>query len=649
MNSRRLSAWIFFCLVAGVGCGARGQTMLKVTSGWGDAMRLGRWTPVFLSVADPVTRDVDLQIHGSYGEKSLALLVHQTAVISPRPTTYALIYPLNAQPSRIEVIVSDLKTGRTLATAALQNPAGFSPAGKVPKRLLGPQDFLVGVSGEIGGALRLQGQLDRAGLVAGILNPIRLPANFVGYDGITVLVLVAADFSELKSEQELAILRWVEGGGVLLVIPGTGAFPTRGVLADALPCDVGMNRAIANLNGRELVARPGAVALRVLDQNAYEKRQGLGHIAVLPMDISSVTFSDAQKGNDFWRGVLDVMTKVPEIERTTEMPLSDEEDILIAGPNAGDSVGRGQRETVAIRHVLELLGGSGSERGVDWRKIFLVFAGLFFLAGPVDSVLLMRLGQRPRNWVTVVGWVGLIACGAAYGASWRGGGAATASSFRLVDQVNGVVVGATDVVAVKSERSESVRLDLDEDEWWEPANQADRSFGVDRFVDARSREDRRGCRPEVIRLTGGEAQAWHGEVSPGGAGILLGAKLALRSGAGGMRLVGTITNLGKGVLRDIQVETGAGDFLVGGEVDGGKTTDVDVLVSGKGIGFGGLPGDVLDVSPGRGDGVEALVKGGGVGCVYCLVGDGAGGMKGGDGVEVGKHWEVLRAVVGLGE
>ncbi len=243
MNSRRLGAWIFFCIVVGVGCGARGQAMLKVTCGWGDAMRLGRWTPVFLSVADPVTRDVDLQIHGSYGEKSLALLVHQTAVISPRPTTYALLYPLNAQPSRIEVIVSDLKTGKTLATAGLQNPAGFSPAGKVPKRLLGPQDFLVGVSGEIGSALRLQGQLDRAGLVAGILNPIRLPANFVGYDGVTVLVLVAADFllePEERCRRFGAILGMRCGAGVCWWHSGDGSFSGRGcVLADALPLRCG--------------------------------------------------------------------------------------------------------------------------------------------------------------------------------------------------------------------------------------------------------------------------------------------------------------------------------------------------------------------------------------------------------------------------
>jgi hypothetical protein len=639
-----MGGWIA-CALMGVVSAARGQTMLKVTTGWGDVIRLGRWTPVFLSVADPETRDVELRIHGTYGEKSLALMVHQTAVISPRPTTYALLFPVNAQLSHIEVIVADAKTGRTLAAQALQNPAGFSTAGNVPARLLGPGEFLIGVSGEIGDALRLQAQLEKGGLAAGILDPIKLPENFAGYDGVSVLVLVAADFGELKPEQEQGILRWVERGGNLVVIPGTGAFPAKGVLVDALPCDVGVNRMIANLNGRELVPRVGANPVSVLDQKGYEKRVGLGHVAVLPVDVSPLAFSDAQKANDFWRGIFGGMVKTPGIAETTEMPLSEEEDVLVSGPNAADSVGRGQRETVAIRGVLELLGATGSAAVVDWRKICLVFSGLFFLIGPVDSVLLMRLGQRPRNWVTLLGWIGLLVSAGAYGASWRGGGAAKVSTFRLVDQVDDSLVGATDIVGVKSERSESVRLSLDEDEWWEPANQAARTFGRDRFVDANCLEDRKGCRPVVVRLVGGEAQAWHGEKSLAGRGFLL-AKLELnRDAAGKVRLAGRITNVGAGVLSDIQVETAGGNFVVSGELAAGKSVDVDEGVSGKAIGLSGLPVDVGDVSPDRADGVEEMVKGG-FGCVYCqMAGENNLRVR----VEVEGRWDVLRAVVEFGK
>jgi hypothetical protein len=646
MKSRRLAEWIFACALVGIVCVSSGQTMLKVTAGWGDAMRLGRWSPVFVAVADPLARDVDLQIHGTYGEKSLAMWVHQTAVAEPRPTTYALLFPLNAQPSRIEVIVSDAKTGQTLATQAMQNPASFSPAGRVPMRFLGPQEFLVGISGEIGDAMQLQAQLDRAGLAGGILDPIRLPANFVGYDGISVLVLVAADLNELKPEQEQAIVQWVKCGGNLVVIPGTGALPTKSILMDALPCDVGVNQTIAKLNGRELSPRPGAAAVRVLDQNGYEHRVGLGNIAVLPVDIAPLQFADAGKANAFWRSILAGMVKAPGIAETTEMPLSDEEDVLIPGPNAADSVGRGPRESVAIRHILELMGATGSEPSLDWRKALLWMGGLFFLVGPVDSIVLMRLGQPPRNWVTIVGWVGLLVSVGTYAVARPADVPPVVGVLRVVDHVNDSIVAATDIVSVRSERSQSVRMLLDENEWWEPANQAARSFGRDRFVDAVCQEDRRGCRPDKIRLIGGEAQSWHGEAALGGAGWLR-AKLRLRRDeAENVHLVGTLTNAAASVLSDIQIATDAGNFRIGQPLAAGASMDVDAAISKEAIALSGLPADVWDVSPDRADAVERLTKSG-FACVYCQMPE-ARDLRVVDGAEGERHWEVIRAMVELG-
>lgn len=609
--------------------------MLKVNAGWGDAMRMGRWTPVFVAVADPQTREVDLQIHGTYGEKSLAVWVHQTAVAQPRPTTYELLFPFNGQPARIEVIVSDEKTGRTLAAQALQNPASFSPAGRVPMRLLGPNEFLMGISGEIGDAMRLQAQLNGAGLAGGILDPIRLPANFIGYDGVSALVLVAADLAELKPEQEQAILRWVRRGGNLVFIPGTTAMPGKSDLVEALPCEIGVNRTIAGLNGRELSPRPGAAAVKVLDQIGYERRLGLGYIVVLPMDIAPMQFADAKGANTLWRSMLAGMVRVPAIHEPTEMVLSDEQDILIPGPNAADSVGRGQRESVAIRNVLELLGATGSEPPVDWHGALLWMMGIFLLVGPVDSVILMRLGQGPRNWVTIVGWVGLLASVGTYAAVRPGDGPATVRSLRLVDQVDDSTVAATDIIAVNSPRAKWVWMGLDENEWWEPANQAARSFGPERFVDAACHEDKKGCRPDWIRLTGGEAQAWHGETA-GTEGALLRAKLRVRRDrAGNVHLVGKLVNASANVMRDIQIETVEGNCRIGQSLGGGASVDVDEEVGNQAIVMNGLPGDVGDVAPERADRVEQLVKSG-FACVYCRIG------------EDREHWEMARAAAELG-
>ncbi|HEX4055821.1 MAG TPA: hypothetical protein VHX86_16275 [Tepidisphaeraceae bacterium] len=635
MKRRRANWWIVGCALLGVASGARGQTMLKVNVGWGDAMRMGRWTPVFVAVANPQTREVDLQIHGTYGEKSLAVWVHQIAVAQPRPTTYELLFPLNGQPARIEVIVSDEKTGRTLAAQALQNPASFSPAGRVPMRLLGPNDFLAGISGEIGDAMRLQAQLNQAGLVGGILDPIRLPANFIGYDGVSVLVLAAADLAEVTAEQERAILQWVGRGGNLVFIPGTTAMPSRSDLVEALPCEIGVNRTIAGLNGRELSPRAGAAAVTVRGQTGYERRLGLGYILVLPMDIAPVQFADAKGANAFWRSMLAGMARVPGIHEPTEMVLSDEQDILIPGPNAADSVGRGRRESVAIRHVLELLGATGSEPPVDWHVALLWMAGIFLLIGPVDSIILMRLGQRPRNWVTIVGWVGLLASVGLYVAIRPGDSPVTVRSLRVVDQVDNSAVAATDIVAVNSPSAKWVRMGLDEDEWWEPANQAARSYGPERFVDASCHEDKKGCRPEWIRLIGGEAQAWHGEtVAVGGA--VLRAKLRVRRDRPGNVIVsGTLTNVSKNTLSDIQIETADGNCRVGKSLGAGESMEVDEALGNQGIAMNGLPADVGDVAPDRADRVEQMVKSG-FGCVY-------GQMEGDR-----ERREVVRAVVGLG-
>lgn len=625
-----------------------------MTVGWGNDLRLGRWTPVFVTVEDPQAREVDLQIHGSYGEKSEALWLHQTAVAEPRPDTYALLFPINAQLSRVEVIVSDLQTGRTLGTQALQNNASFSPAGRVPMRVLAPEDLLIGISGDIDDCLRLQGQLDRAGILAGVLDPMRLPANFAGYDGVSVVILAAADLAELTGVQDQAIVEWVRRGGNLVVIPGTTPPPLRDTLMDALPCTIGVNRTInlpiggpatrpASLNGRELSPRPQATILMVLDQTGYVARVGLGKIAVLPLDVSPLEFAEAAGANAFWKSLLGPMVKVSTVNEPTEIIVGDAEEALVPGPNAAESVGRGQRESAAIRHVLELLGATGTLGRIDWRAALIGMAGIFFLLGPVDSVILMRLGQPPRNRLTLLGWMGLIAAVAAYAMARPIHSSPTAATFRLVDQADDSIVAATDVIAVNAEEPQMVGLSLDVNEWWEPANQAAREFGSNRFVDADCRQDKTGCRPEWVRLDGSEAQAWHGEAADLGP-ALLNADFVLRNNnAGIVHLKGRLSNKSSTVMTDIQIETAAGNFRLAQPLAAGATIDLDEAVSGEAITLAGLPEDVGDVAPERADRIEELVKSGRA-CVICQMPD-AADVKVGIGAEI--HWQILRAVVAL--
>jgi hypothetical protein len=637
---------------------AVGEEIRKVTVGWGDDLRLGRWTPVFVTVEDAQAREVDLQIHGPYGEKSEALWLHQTAVAEPRPDTYALLFPINAQLSRVEVIVSDLQTGRTLGTQALQNNASFSPAGRVPMRVLAPEDLLIGISGDIDDCLRLQGQLDRAGILAGVLDPMRLPANFAGYDGVSVLILAAADLAQLTGVQDQAIVEWVRRGGNLVVIPGTAPLPPRDTLMDALPCTIGVNREIplplgapaveakpsttrpALLNGRDLSPRPEATALALLDQKGYLGRLGLGKIAVLPVDLSPLEFADAAGANAFWKSLLGPMVKASTLKEPTEINVGEADEALVPGPNAAESFGRGQRESVAMRHVLELLGATGTARRIDWRAALIGLAGIFFLLGPVDSVILMRLGQPPRNGLTLLGWIGLIAALAAFAVARPIQSSPTAATFRLMDQADDSIVAATDVIAVNADEPKTVGLSLDVNEWWEPANQAAREFEPNRFVDANCRQDKTGCRPEWVRLNGREAQAWHGEAANLGPG-LLNAEFALRANnAGIVHLTGRLSNKSRSVMSDIQIVTSSGNFRLAQPLAAGATIDLDQAASAEPISLSGLPEDVGDVEPERADRIEELVKSGQT-CVICQMPD-ALDVKIGPDIE--RHWQVLRAL-----
>ena len=411
--------------------------------------------------------------------------------------------------------------------------------------------------------------------------------------------------------------------------------PSRSDLVEALPCEIGVNRTIARLNGRELSPRAGAAAVTVRGQTGYERRLGLGYILVLPMDIVPVQFADAKGANAFWRSMLAGMARVPGIHEPTEMVLSDEQDILIPGPNAADSVDAGGENRWRFGTFWNCSGRRGRSRRwigmlrcCGWREFFL-------LIGPVDSIILMRLGQRPRNWVTIVGWVGLLASVGLYVAIRPGDSPVTVRSLRVVDQVDNSAVAETDIVAVNSPSAKWVRMGLDEDEWWEPANQAARSYGPERFVDASCHEDKKGCRPEWIRLIGGEAQAWHGEtVAVGGA--VLRAKLRVRRDRPGNVIVsGTLTNVSKNTLSDIQIETADGNCRVGKSLGAGESMEVDEALGNQGIAMNGLPADVGDVAPDRADRVEQMVKSG-FGCVY-------GQMEGDR-----ERREVVRAVVGLG-
>jgi hypothetical protein len=517
--------------------------------------------------------------------------------------------------------------------------------------VLGPNDLLIGISGNVDDALPLQAKLSRGGAAAAVLDPLKLPANFSGYDGISALILDAPDFAALKLEQEQAIVQWVAGGGNLLVIPPATLIPSRDPIVDALPCEIGVNQSASvsaegattrpiALNGRLLRPRPGASAFGVAGQAGYLRWLGLGKIAVVPVNVSPLNFSDATAANVFWRALLKPLVELPAMKPPTSMAVAEEEQTVVAGPNAADTFGRGPRESRAIRHVLEMMRADQPSRGGGWGSVLLGAAGIFFLLGPIDSIVLMRLGQRPRNLLTLVGWLAMLGCigGVVFANVHRG--EATASTFRLIDQADDAAVAATDVLAIRSTSAVSAKLSLNESEWWEPANQAARSFSPDRFVDAQFHEDKTGCRPELASLNGAWPLSWHGELaSPGPAALRAALHLD------GSHLTGTLTNLSGSSMTEIQIVTAAGNFHVSQTLPAGGSLAINLQADRNPIAFTDLPADVGDISPERADRVDERVREGQA-CVLAAMPDAAAVAPG---VAVESHAQLLRAVASLGK
>ncbi|MCC6426212.1 MAG: hypothetical protein IT435_05275 [Phycisphaerales bacterium] len=113
----------------------------------------------------------------------------------------------------------------------------------------------------------------------------------------------------------------------------------------------------------------------------------------------------------------------------------------VAGKGAGASEGMdywiGSGETTenvrAIRSGMDDLVG---ERSLGVGALFPLWLGLCLLAvliGPVDAIVLKRLGARQRSWATALGWIGLISVGAGYAPTVLRAAPTTLDRVRVLD------------------------------------------------------------------------------------------------------------------------------------------------------------------------------------------------------------------------
>jgi hypothetical protein len=251
----------------------------------------------------------------------------------------------------------------------------------------------------------------------------------------------------------------------------------------------------------------------------------------------------------------------------------------------------------------------------------------------------MRLGQRPRTWLTFLGWVGLILSLAGIATAHKVKPTETAATFRLLDQVNDQCVAATDIISLNANHAATLPLSLDKMEWWEPANQAARFFNPNRFADATCHQDRAGTRPEWVNLNGAQPQSWHGEMADVGPGLLQ-AKLQIQPG-NSPQLIGTLTNRSKFTMQDIQIITAAGNVQVPSPLVAGGTLPIDLPIAAAVISPPNLPADITNMSPDRTECIDELIQSGSAE-ILCQ-------MPSASDVKIGRpitqHWQLLRAIL----
>lgn len=582
---------------------AAAKVSVQVDFGWEKVYKVGAWSPVYITAVDPQAspaRLVQLEASLPY-DRTHSLRVHKMWTIGPLPTTTIIYLPLNWHLEDTVLVVRDGESGRKLYEDTLEPRTANGPA-FTSYESMNRGDLLLGVSGRSGVMKTIEGSLTwtsellpgtvndgsfKTRLRTGYLPPRLLPAGSIGYDGLDLLVLNAPDLGGgvrgISESQQQAMVEWIRAGGRLLLWAGDGAVAEQSVLGKALPCRVGATRTLelseetrrmfgiepraSQLTAQSLEPLPGSQRVPLLGGagEMIKGRCGLGEIAVVSFDASQLAFAPAQADNDptkrFWQGLLAKL-------------LSDQLEGLWIAPEryVGSVSSVDGRRIQAMAMTVERLGNVPGVGSFDFTYIAVVLLGMMVVVGPVDWIVLRKLGKQPWTWVTMAGWIGLLTVGAIYIGALFKSGDLHYRTVRLVDQVDQTVVGAVDVAGIYSPRTQGYGLDGPADAWWRPAQVDAPSPWIRPMTPAELElgQDGRGQRPlEMVGSNGARVptmtvNVWNLKFlesrlgDPAALKPMIEAKLKAEGSTG---IVGTIRNTGDRPLSRIAILTSDGAAL----------------------------------------------------------------------------------------
>lgn len=476
-----------------------GATQLQVELGWNNTLNGRRWTPVFITVSDSTPKNATIEVTCAH-DRLTSMKIRQAITLSPQPATYVIYCPLPGGIPGMNVVIRDPKSFKPLAD--------WNPEDQQPPLYPFEAQQLIGISGNavLNGMTALQFFSDELRIAT--VDQRRLPATPIGYDAFNLLVLSEPDLNLLSADQQLSIVQWVRAGGQLMFWVGEQPIPPLSPLQQIFPAavgdtiafefpdetrrDAGLSSRFRTLKGRELKGIEGATPVKCLDDHVTGWRQtfGYGTVTIFPVNMDSLQFDAQSSAGKFWKPILDDAIQVRDAKETQHV--------------VGQFDAQTNMENYARSLAMEQIGDIPGTGQFGFSYVTLVLIGMMILVGPVDWLVLKRLGRQPWTWVTTTGWITLITMSAVYIGTVIKSGDLHFRTLRLIDEADGQQVARYDAACIYSPKTTDYEITADPDGWWEPLS-SNEYYGAGSRADVAMtslnfHQDYRGTRPESMQI-----------------------------------------------------------------------------------------------------------------------------------------------------
>ena len=445
---------------------------IDIYVGWGGCYRPMRWTPIDVTIVSGLKKHLGGTVELSLKQDELTRMrIVQEVVLAPN---VALRIPLVAKAAfgasgcRLEIFDA---RGRLQVRREHAFGVGIGPGAAV--RSVGEDDMLIGVAGPAAfGLMDLPGRsLCRSergrGKVYVAHRPAQtLPWDWTGYDSLDLLVLYDLKWDQLRPGQAKAIVRWVNNGGTVLLVLGSRQMARKNPLASLLPFEPGPARQVRVVpwwrRAGQARARP-AMAATVpcwgipaklprgwrLFWSAGRAPTGLagrsdgtgplpnapvyahgpvgfGRVGVLALDPVRLGLRGPVQQVVFWASHMATLLRDRQIAYSATGPPDDGIPAFLYKPSL---------QSTAANAVLEHLYAIPELRPLSIWVVIGLLVALAAMLGPIDYLVLKRLGRLPLTWLTSATCVLLFTVGAYYGVQALRSGRVQVRAVSVVDAV----------------------------------------------------------------------------------------------------------------------------------------------------------------------------------------------------------------------